>query len=80
MLFSFTAAPEQAAAASKIKVDCMTNLALAAQKQRNFSECFRWCEKALRCAPAAKRPLSTLPFAGKARTAQCITDGMCVVP
>ena len=40
----------QAAAASKAKVDCMTNLALVAQKQRDFSECFRWCDKALRCA------------------------------
>lgn len=40
--------PEQLAAASKDKVDCMTNLALVAQKQRNFTECFKWCDKALR--------------------------------
>ena len=38
----------------------MTNLALVAQKRREFSECFRWCDKALRCALALplRQPLS----------------------
>ncbi|EIE22917.1 hypothetical protein COCSUDRAFT_64037 [Coccomyxa subellipsoidea C-169] len=36
------------AAASRDKVDCMTNLALVAQKERRFTDCFKWCEKALR--------------------------------
>ncbi|BDA50340.1 probable peptidyl-prolyl cis-trans isomerase FKBP5 [Coccomyxa sp. Obi] len=39
---------EQLAAASKDKVDCMTNLALVAQKERRFTDCFKWCDKALR--------------------------------
>lgn len=38
----------QMAAASKDKVDCMTNLALVAQKERRFPDCFKWCGKALR--------------------------------
>ncbi len=38
----------QLAAASKDKVDCMTNLALVAQKERRFTDCFKWCDKALR--------------------------------
>ena len=38
----------QMSAASKVKVDSMTNLAMAAFKERDFSECFKWCDKALR--------------------------------
>lgn len=39
----------QMAAASKTKVDSMTNLATVAFKERNLPECFKWCDKALRC-------------------------------
>jgi hypothetical protein len=41
----------QMAAASKVKVDSMTNIATVAFKERDFSECFKWCDKALRWAP-----------------------------
>ena len=48
----------------------MTNLALAAQRQRNFSECFRWCDKALRWAPAASPEQAPSPHAWESCTAQ----------
>lgn len=38
-------------AASKVKVDSMTNIATVAFKERDFSECFKWCDKALRWVP-----------------------------
>lgn len=64
----------QAAAASKCKVDCMTNLALVAQKQRDFSECFRWCDKALRCvlvlACSASQMACACPTPGSAKAHQ----------
>ena len=41
----------QAQAASRVKVACLLNLALMEQRSERFSECFSWCDKALRCAP-----------------------------
>jgi hypothetical protein len=41
----------QMAAASRVKVDSMTNIATVAFKERDFSECFKWCDKALRWSP-----------------------------
>lgn len=38
----------------------MINLALAAQRQENFSDALKWADKALKCAPA---PVSLLPQA-----------------
>ena len=38
----------QATAASNAKASCLTNLALISQREGNLTECFSWCEKALR--------------------------------
>lgn len=50
----------QMAKASKDKVDCMTNLALVAQKERRFTDCFKWCDKALRWRQLSRRSPVTL--------------------
>ena len=39
----------QADVASSLKAACHVNLALIAQKESDFTEAFKWCDKALRC-------------------------------
>ena len=51
----------QAQAASRVKVACMLNLALMEQRSERFSECFSWCNKALRCAAPRPPAAAALP-------------------
>jgi hypothetical protein len=40
----------QAQACSSLKAACHVNLALIAQKEADYTEAFKWCDKALRYA------------------------------